>query len=103
MHDRVRRSTILHVTILRIVAHAPDAAAAVPRRAVLAKYYIGDLAVDDGRQEDSFSLEDELADGTFYAVLKKRVAAYFRTNKVGMTACAGWRQHASDRYHGSHP
>lgn len=50
---------------------------------MLAKYYIGDLAADDGRQQDSLSLDDELAEGAFYAVLKKRVAAYFRANKVG--------------------
>lgn len=54
------------------------------RRAVLAKYYIGDLAVEDEQQRESLCLEDELADGTFYAVLKQRVSAYFRANKVGL-------------------
>jgi hypothetical protein len=51
-------------------------------RAVLAKHYIGELAADSEPQGDSLALDDELADGAFYAVLKKRVAAYFRANKV---------------------
>jgi hypothetical protein len=63
---------------------------------VLAKYYIGDLAADLEPKAEGLALDDELADGTFYAVLKKRVAAYFRANKVcGCSRVGAVDQHAS--------
>jgi hypothetical protein len=62
-------------------------------RAVLARYYIGDLAAGREVSGKSLALEDELADGTFYAVLKKRVAAYFRANKVAGGGCVAVAQH----------
>ena len=59
-------------------------------RPVLAKYYIGDLA--DGEElEEELGLEDELAPGTFYAVLKQRVQDYMRANQV---RCGSLRSHA---------
>ena len=50
-------------------------------RAVLAKYYIGDVTAEDKEMEQLYA-EDELAEGTFYAVLKHRVSAYMRANRV---------------------
>lgn len=62
---------------------------------MLAKYYIGDLAADLEPKAEGLALDDELADGTFYAVLKKRVAAYFRANKVCGCSRGAADQHAS--------
>ena len=49
---------------------------------LLPKYHVGDLqlARDDPLVVASF--EQDLGEGQFYAVLKKRVSAYFRDHKV---------------------
>ncbi len=55
------------------------------RRAVLAKFYIGDVALKAEEELDIPSLEDELAEGTFYAVLKQRVQAFMQAHQVTRT------------------
>lgn len=61
---------------------------------MLAKFYIGDLAADPEPKGEGLALDDELADGTFYAVLKTRVAAYFSANKVWRCSRDAADQHA---------
>ena len=51
-------------------------------RAVLEKFFIGDVAHEAG---SSAPLEDELAEGTFYHTMKQRVHAYFQAQKVMRT------------------
>lgn len=53
-------------------------------RAVLDKFFIGEVAHEAGH---TAPLEDELAEGTFYYTIKKRVHAYFQAQKVMRTAC----------------
>ena len=53
------------------------------RRAVLAKHYIGDLAAEEGtREPEHLVADDEVAEGSFYAVLKQRVQTHMQENKV---------------------
>ncbi len=52
------------------------------RRLVLDQLYIGELDVAPGEQLEVVEYEDDLAEGQFYQVLKRRVEKYFRGNQV---------------------
>ncbi len=51
---------------------------------MLDKFFIGEVAHEAGHTAPP---EDELAEGTFYYTIKKRVHAYFQAQKVMRTAC----------------
>jgi hypothetical protein len=48
----------------------------------LDQLYIGELDVAPGEQLEVVEYEDDLAEGQFYQVLKRRVEKYFRGNQV---------------------
>ena len=52
------------------------------RRLVLDRLYIGELDVAPGEEMEVVEYEDDLAEGQFYQVLKRRVEKYFRGNEV---------------------
>ena len=52
------------------------------RRLVLDQLYIGELDVAPGEEMEVVEYEDDLADGQFYQVLKRRVEKYFRGNQA---------------------
>jgi len=60
------------------------------RRLVLDRLYIGELDVAPGEEMEVVEYEDDLAEGQFYQVLKRRVEKYFRGNEV-QSGCLLWR------------
>jgi len=59
-----------------------SAVVSLRRRLVLDRLYIGELDVSPGEEMDVVEYEDDLAEGQFYQVLKRRVEKYFRGNEV---------------------
>ena len=49
---------------------------------MLDRLYIGELDVAPGEEMEVVEYEDDLAEGQFYQVLKRRVEKYFRGNEV---------------------
>ena len=56
-------------------------------RLLLEKYYIGDVDVRPGQQLEVIEYEEDLQEGQFFAVLKRRVEKYFRSNGVRRPLC----------------
>ena len=54
----------------------------LPHRLLLAKYYIGDVDVRPEQQLQVIEYEEDLQEGQFHAVMKRRVEKYFRSNGV---------------------
>ena len=52
------------------------------RRLVLDQLYVGELDVAPGEEMQVVEYEDDLAEGQFYQVLKRRVEKYFRGNQA---------------------
>ena len=63
-------------------------------RLLLEKYYIGDVDVRPGQQLDVIEYEEDLGDGQFFAVLKRRVEKYFWSNRVGGAPAPPSTEHA---------
>nr|ADB81956.1 delta 5 desaturase [Lobosphaera incisa]AEU04699.1 fatty acid delta-5-desaturase [Lobosphaera incisa]AID50177.1 delta-5 fatty acid desaturase [Lobosphaera incisa] len=55
-------------------------------RAVLDKFYIGEVDVRPGDEQFLVAFEEDTEEGQFYTVLKKRVEKYFRENKLNPRA-----------------
>ncbi|KAK9809846.1 hypothetical protein WJX72_000310 [[Myrmecia] bisecta] len=55
-------------------------------RAVLEKFYLGDVDVRPGDEQFLVAFEEDTEEGQFYTVLKKRVEKYFRENKLNPRA-----------------
>ena len=58
------------------------------RRLVLDQLYIGELDVAPGEEMEVVEYEDDLAEGQFYQVLKRRVEKYFRGNEARDSLCS---------------
>lgn len=57
-------------------------------RLLLEKFYIGNLDVRPGQQLEVIEYEEDLQEGQFFAVLKRRVEKYFKSNGVSRRLCS---------------